>query len=305
MKESTNKSPNKFAAIFTGFKYPEIPFERLNQLEKVGITNIYIILGQPEYKQAQEKRFQIFDDSEKKTILEHYKSHTSKSRLQFHVLNAGEASSEKEKLHFYLNTVKEHYFTNLFFYEKDIPELTQNLRGDASSQREIVTTYILPFFTSTNRALPQLQEFNFSALVKQLMSREVNPCFCYKLGNFDIVNVRWLLNVFTELTVYRIKTDDTGLNNGILQRLTELIIEYDANITELEKAEKDFTNTHKKMYKSLEGSPSSFTKWRHEMNVEKKEYYTEKFYEIIDEAKNIYEEITEDLVFNNRIQLQR
>ncbi len=102
----------KIAVVLSNVETVEIPFGHLHQLDEVGLSTIYILLNEEEYQKAQENKFIVFDDSEPKTVIEHYQ--TQSSRLKFQVINTGKASSEEEKLNFYLNNTPTNHLINLF-----------------------------------------------------------------------------------------------------------------------------------------------------------------------------------------------
>ncbi len=266
------------------------PNELLNQLDEIGILDVYVLLNSNEYLLAQTKRWQPFDDYPLLTFLEQCQLHRKDSRLKFHLVNTGSTSTEEEKLNYYLKNVNEQYLMNLFLCKNPIPWVTQEL----STKLDVVVKtqiYYLPFISFETRNLPSLEKSRSSKKAIELLQRPVNPCLCFQKDSLiDHYHYRWLFNIFIELVTLEIEKKGAKNSVKVKERMNKLIQDYAENIKNLERAEKKFIKTHKAFYRESK-EPSYWTKKQYKNSVLKKERYERKFTEIIIEMANIYQKI--------------
>lgn len=302
MQEKQQNSSFPIAAVFTEVNYEEIPFERLNQLEKAGILNIYLVLSDEEFKLAQQQKIRLFDYDEPKTILEHYESHHENSRLIFHVMNSGNAKTEKEKLDFYLNNVQEQYLTNLFICKDHLDSVDPDLRTIPPTYRDVVVEIPYLFFSLTSYHQPASKKDFSKEKENQLLLREENPCLCFQTGLFDLVNYQWLFNIFTHLIALRIENEQGDHAVKIQRDLKNIFRTYYKNMDNLEDAEKNFIAKHKKVFGTLEQSHVwGLTKQQYQKTVENRAFFEARFPKIITDLIELYEKVTREQIHANKI----
>ncbi|QMT60217.1 hypothetical protein [Legionella sp. PC997] len=278
----------KTAVIWSNVEYLDIPFGHLYQLDKVGISNVIILLNNEEFKKAHETEFVIFDDTEAQTIIEHYQSQSN--RLNIEVINTGTANTEEEKLDFYLKKhSEEHYELHLYLYKETIPWVSEEL----SAKRLIIDTTkypIIPFFTrNTRRQLPLFDAPCSSEQAVKLLQNNLAPCLCYKVDLFDLLHYQWLFNIFVELICLKIKMHEDK-SGEFSSQLNKLIKDFNKNIVDLEKAESNFEKTHKKAYTTLD-KPHAVTRSQHAKNVKRKERLEDNFPKLIGNLVELYEQL--------------
>ncbi|PWY55306.1 hypothetical protein DGG96_12625 [Legionella qingyii] len=278
----------KTAVIWSNVEYTDIPFGHLYQLDKVGISNVIILLNEDEFKKAHEAKFVVFDDTEPQTIIEHYQSQSN--RLKIEVINTGIASTEEEKLDFYLKKhAEEQYKLHLYLCKETIPWVSEEL----SAKPAIIETTkysIIPFFTkNTRRQLPLFEAPCSSDQAIKLLQNNLAPCLCYKLDLFDLLHYQWLFNIFVELISLKIKLHKDKSTEFSLQ-LNNLIKDFNKNIIDLEKAENNFEKTHKKAYSTL-NKPHAVTRLHHAKNVKKKELLENNFPKLIGKLVELYDQL--------------
>ncbi|MCW8443795.1 hypothetical protein OQJ05_06995 [Fluoribacter gormanii] len=278
----------KTAVIWSNVEYSNIPFGHLYQLDKVGITNVIILLNDDEFKKAHKTKFVVFDDTEAQTVIEHYQSQSN--RLKIEVINTGIASTEEEKLAFYLKKhAKKQYKLHLYLCKETIPWVSEELCAKPAITD--TTKYsIIPFFTkNTRRQLPLFEAPSSSEQAIKLLQNNLAPCLCYKLDLFDLLHYQWLFNIFVELISLKIKLHE-GKSVEFSLPFNKLVKDFNKNIADLEKAEKNFEITHKKAYSTL-NSPDKFTLWQHNKNVKKKEQLENKFPKLIGKLIELYDQL--------------
>lgn len=263
------------------------PFGHLYQLDKVGILDVYILLNEHEFLKAHETKFVLFDYAEPKTILEHYQSYSAKLKIQ--VINTGTATTEEEKLHFYLKNAPKHYLLNLFICKESMPWVSEEL----SAKLPIVETTeysFIPFFKSTTRKMmPLFQSPCSSKKAIELLQHDLNPCICYQMSVLDVSYYQWLFNIFVELITLKI-TSHENKHSELSGDLNKLIKAYNKNIAALEKANNSFEQTHKKAYKTLD-EPSAIVRWQHERNVSEKANLEDNFPKLIKQLIKFYSKL--------------
>lgn len=273
----------RIAAILTGVASP-IPFGHLYQLDQVGISNIIILLNAEEFKKAQTTKCAIFDNTEPKTIIEHYQSQSS--RLQIDIMNTETATTEEEKLNFYLKHAKDQYQLNLFLCKGSVPGLNEEISAKPPATDSFTYSFLVPLYTSTARKkLPHFQSPCSSNQVINLLQQNTIPSFCYKMASFDLLNHQWLFNIFVELISIKIKSHEKSTE--LSSELNQIINDFNKNIIALEKAEIIFESTHKKMY-STASAPYTYTQWQHTKNVNYKENLEDNFPKVIRELITLY-----------------
>ncbi|MCL9682525.1 hypothetical protein [Legionella maioricensis] len=278
----------KIAVILSNVEYINIPFGHLHQLDKAGIYNIIILLNEDEFRKAHTTRFVVFDHMEPKTVIEHYQSQSD--RLKIEVINTGVATTEEEKLDFYLKQAEGQYKLNLFLCKESMPWVNEEL--SAKSPVIETTEYsFIPFFKSTvQKKLPLFQSPCSSEQAIKLLEHDLNPCLCYKMAYFDLVHYQWLFNIFVELITLKIKLRE-GENAEFSPQLSKLIKEFNKNIIDLEKAKITFEKTHKKAYGTL-GEPDVITRWQHDKNVKNKMGLEDSFPKLIGKLVKLYGKLT-------------
>lgn len=283
---------NQIAIVFSHIEYVNIPFGHLHQLEKAGILNIYLLLSDAELKEAEQRKFRVFDYMVPQTILEHYKSFSD--HLKIHVMNTEEATTEEEKLFFYLDNVQQQYDLNIFLCKEEMQWTSDNSRAKPP-HIEITRYRFIPFVEKKYRDTPALSEgHSFSDEAVKLLHRDANPCFCHQLGLFDVSNYQWLFNIFVELIKVKISSAQGELHEDLRKKLKNLIKEYNVNIISVEKAEASFNKAHhkarKKSFKTSDGMGFFLTS-KDKENAIKKEQLKESFPEIIKQLIYMYNEI--------------
>ncbi|KTD73161.1 hypothetical protein [Legionella tucsonensis] len=277
----------KIAVILPNVELTNIPFGHLHQLDQVGISNIIILLNEDELKKTQATKFVVFDDTEPQTVIEHYQSQSD--RLKIEVINTGTATTEQEKLDYYLKHAEGQYKLNLFLYKKSIPWTSNEL----SAKPPVIETTeysFIPFFKNTNRKrLPLFQPPCSSEQAIKLLQHDLNPCLCYKMAQFDVLHYQWLFNIFVELISLKIKLHEDK-NAKFLSQLNKLIKDFNKNIIDLEKAEIAFEKSHKKAHFTLD-EPDIITRWQHDKNVEKRMNLDENLPKLIAKLINLYDKL--------------
>lgn len=277
----------KIAVIFLGMEYTDIPFGHLHQLDKIGIANIIILLNKDEFKKAHTTEFVLFDHTKPRTIIEHYQSQSD--RLRIEVIDTGSATTEEEKLDFYLQHADGQYKLNLFLCKESIPWVSEEL----SAKPPVIETTeysFIPFFKSTDRKkLPLFPPPCSSEHAIKLLQDETNPCLCYKIDFFDLLHYQWLFNIFVELISLKIKLHEEK-NAEFLPQLRKLVKEFNKNIINLEKAEIAFEKTHKKAYFTLD-KPKAITLHRHAKNVENKMKLDDDLPKLIGKLIELYDKL--------------
>jgi hypothetical protein len=277
----------KIAIILPNVEYTNIPFGHLYQLDKVGISNIVILLNEDEFKKAHTSKFIVFDHTEPQTVIEHYQSQSD--RLKIEVINTGKATTEEEKLDFYLENAEGQYKLNLFLCKESIPGVSEEL--SAKPPVTVTTEYaLIPFFKWTERKkLPLFQSPCSSDQAIKLLQHDLSACFCYKMSKFDLPYYQWLFNIFVELISLKIKLNE-GKNAEFLAQLSKLIKDFNKNIIDLEKAEIAFDKTHKKAYATLD-EPDAITRWQHDKNVKKKVNLEDNLPKLIGKLVKLYDKL--------------
>lgn len=273
----------RIRAILTGVASP-IPFGHLHQLDQVGISNIIILLSAEELKKAYATKFILFDHTEPKTVIEHYQSHNSRSKIE--IMNTESAITEEEKLNFYLKHAKDQYQLHLFLCKGSMPYLNEAISTKPPATESYTYSFLVPLYTSTTRKkLPLFQSPCSSNQVVNLLQQNAISCFCYKIAPFDLLNNQWLFNIFVELIGIRIKSHEKFTE--LSSKLNHIINDFNQNIIALEKAELNFENTHKKIY-STTSAPYTYTKWQHTKNVTYKENLDDNFSQLICALISLY-----------------
>lgn len=268
------------AAVFSYVDYVNMPLAYLYQLQKIGIFNIYIILNEDEFKKAQSNKFILFDHSEPKTIIEHYQSQSSD--LTIRVINSGKASTEEEKLAFYLENAKETHLLNLFLTNEALPWVNKSFHSDVP---HIEVTTFLNFFEQENRIINIPFQLEMpSAQELELLQHPSNPIICFQRDTFDIGNYQWLFKIFSGLINLRMQTESNIDFSETKAKLDMLITSYKENIDELKKCEELFEVTHKKLYVENDNSVQK----THQRNVENRDKCLKKFPQIINELIDTY-----------------
>lgn len=287
MKSAESITP-QIAVVLSNVEYHNLPFGHLHQLDKIGISNIYILLNEDEFQKANTNKSVLFDHTEPKTIIEHYQSQSS--RLKIQVVNTGAATTEEEKLHFYLENIQEQYALNLFVCNESMPWVNEELSARPPVVETTEYSFIIPFFRSTApKMMPFFDAPCSSEKVIELLQREINPCFCYKKAHFDVLHYQWLFNIFVEIIT--LKLNSTGnASSELSQELSKLIKDYNKNIIALEKAEESFEKTHKEAYKTLD-EPSAILRWQHARNVKARETLDNNFPKLISQLIKLYGEL--------------
>ncbi|WP_454782402.1 hypothetical protein [Legionella sp. WA2022007384] len=281
----------KTAVIWSNIEYTDIPLGHIHQLDKIGISNHIILLSEHEYEKAHETQFVVFDDTEPQSIIEHYQSQNTHLKIQ--VLNTGIATTEEEKLNFYLkNYADQQYQLYLYLCKEAIPGASKEL--SAKPLINGFTKYsLIPFFTKLNRArLPLFQAPCSSDLAIKLMQNNIAPCLCYRIDVFDLLHYQWLFNIFVELISLQIRFHEDKCAPFSVQ-LNKLINEFNKNILALEKTEHSFETTHKKAYSTFK-KPGKLTQWQHGKNVKKKEQLENNFPKLIAKLETLYEQLQEN-----------
>lgn len=277
----------KIAVILPNVELTNIPFGHLHQLDQVGISNIIILLNEDELKKAQATKFVVFDDTEPQTVIEHYQSQSD--RLKIKVINTGTATTEQEKLDYFLKHAEGQYKLNLFLCKKSIHWTSKEL----SAKPPVIETTeysFIPFFKNTNRKrLPLFQPPCSSEQAIKLLQHDLNPCLCYKMAQFDVLHYQWLFNIFVELISLKIKLHEDK-NAKFLSQLNKLIKDFNKKIIDLEKAEIAFEKSHKKAHFTLD-EPDIITRWQHDKNVEKRMNLDENLPKLIAKLINLYDKL--------------
>ncbi|AWN74435.1 hypothetical protein LEAN103870_09990 [Legionella anisa] len=277
----------KIAVILPNVEYTNLPFGRLHQLDKVGISNIIILLSDDELRKAQATQFVVFDDTAPQTVIEHYQSQSD--RLKIEVINTGTATTEEEKLIYYLKYAEGQYKLNLFLCKKSIPWVSEELSAKPPVIKTTEYSFI-PFFKSTDRkSLPLFQPPCSSEQAIKLLQHDLNPCICYKMANFDVLHYQWLFNIFVELISLKIKLHEDK-NTKFLPQLNKLIKDFNKNIIDLEKAEIAFEKSHKKAHFTLD-EPDVITRWQHDKNVKKRMSLDENLPKLIGKLIKLHEKL--------------
>ncbi|CEG55989.1 hypothetical protein [Legionella fallonii] len=245
------------------------------------------MLNEGEFQKAHTTKFAVFDHTEPQTIIEHYQSQSD--RLKIEVINSGNATTEQEKLDFYVSHAEGQYKLNLFICKESIPGVSEEL--SAKPPVTETTKYsLIPFFKSTERKkLPLFQSPCSSDQAVKLLQHDLNPCLCYKMANFDVLHYQWLFNIFVELINLKIKLHE-GNKDEFLPQLSKLIKDFNKNIIDLEKAGIDFEKTNKKAYKTLD-EPGVIRRWQHDKNVKKKESLEDNFPKLIGKLVKLYDKL--------------
>lgn len=124
-----------------------IPFGHLHQLDQVGISTIIILLDEAEFTIAKETTFSIFDNTEPKTLIEHYQSQSLQFKIE--LINTQKATTEEEKLNFYLKHAIEQYQLNLFLCYESMPWVNEELSAKPPSTQLISYSFLnFPIYTS-------------------------------------------------------------------------------------------------------------------------------------------------------------
>ncbi|CEK10755.1 hypothetical protein [Legionella hackeliae] len=284
MKGAESITP-QIAVVLPNVEYHKPPFGHLHQLDKIGISNIYILLNEDEFQKANTDKSILFDNTEPKTIIEHYQSQSS--RLKIRVVNTGGATMEEEKLHFYLENTQDQYLLNLFVCKESIPLVNKELSATPPIVETTDYTFI-PFFKSTDRKMmPLFDAPCSSAKAIELLQRDSNPCLCYQQSNFDVLHYQWLFNIFVELIAFELNSTK---NTASSQELSKLIKNYNKNIIALEKAEESFEKTHKEAYRTLD-EPGAILRWQHVRNVTARETLDNNFPKLISQLISLYGEV--------------
>ena len=286
----------KMSVILPNVEYTNIPFGHLHQLDQVGISNITILLNDEEFEKAHSSKFEVFDDTEPKTVIEHYQSQSDRFKIE--VINTGAASTEEDKLNFYLKHAKGESGLNLFLCHESMPWVSEAL---SARPQDITTTECsaIPFFKSTERKqFPLFKSPCSQESAVKLLQDDLNPCLCYKLAKFDVLHYQWLFNIFVELSSLEMKWDEKK-NAEFFPKFSKIIKQYNENITDLEQAEKAFEKTHKMAYGTLD-EPDLITRWRHEKNVTIKDDIENNFPKLIGQLITLYSKMQENLnILNN------
>lgn len=277
----------KIAVIFANVEYIDLPFGHLYQLDKVGISNIIILLNEDEFEKAHTTRFVVFDHTLPQTVIEHYQSQSD--RLKIDIINTGKATSEEEKLDFYLKHAEGQFELNLFLCKGAIDGVNEEISAKPLIRE--TTEYIhIPFFKSTKRKkVPLFQSPCSSDQTIELLQHEINPCFCYQMSSFDVLHYQWLFNIFVELIHLKIKLHE-GKNADFLSQLNKIINNFNKTILHFEKAEMAFEKTNKKAYNTFD-KPDLILRLRHEKHVKKKERLEEDFPILVNKLVRLYEKL--------------
>ncbi|MCW8399677.1 hypothetical protein OQJ26_12835 [Legionella sp. PATHC038] len=278
----------KIAVIFANVEYTDLPFGHLYQLDRVGISNIIILLNEDEFEKAHTTRIRVFDYTLPQTVIEHYQSQSD--RLQIEIINTGRATTEEEKLDFYLKHAEGQYKLNLFLCKGAIYAVNEEIRAKPLIRE--TTEYIhIPFFKSTKRKkVPFFQSPCSSDQTIELLQHELNTCFCYQMSPFDVMHYQWLFNIFVELINLKIKLRE-GNNAEFLSQLNKIINNFNKTILHFEKAETAFEKTNKKAYNKFD-KPDLILRLRHEKHVKKKERLEDNFPKLVSKLVKLYEKLT-------------
>lgn len=296
------------ACIITGFDRAP-PISMLNQLERIGIVDIYVVLNHEEYLQAPNQRWQYLDDFNLMTGLEHYQSHSNNSQLKFHIIDAANAHTEEEKLQYYLNHLQKNYLMNLFVSQNSLPWVSEKLRSSLKlTVPDSVQLTFFPFISFDKRTLPSLEHSRSSEKAMELLERKENPCLCFQEDkNLDCYHYQWLFNIFVELVTHELKQLDSKQTpkqvSQMKQRMNELIQAFVQNITHLEKAEKDFNkiHAHYRGVKAKDTSLSRLATRRMNKRNKNRDFYAEKFPEIIIAMASIYQHLAKQRQEMNKV----
>jgi len=269
------------AIVLTHLEYSDIPFAHLSQLDKIGLVNIYILLDENETKKAEGTKFVVFDYTKPITILEHYQSQSS--RLKFKVMNTGKTTTEEEKLYFYLQNVQEHHLMNIILCKQALPWSTDDLRAKPRCNTTVTREY--PYFSYFNNTehqiVPSSTKPCSSEKAMALLQRNINPCICYQVGFWDILNYQWIYNIFVELIAFY-PNEATTLNT--------LIKEHNNNAIALNKAQEAFNKTCFNVYKTFD-KPNCLLKWTHENNRRSRDDLEINSLKIINELIQLHNEV--------------
>lgn len=276
--ESYPLEQSRIAIVLTHLEYNDIPFGHLWQLDETKLVNIYILLSEDEIQEAQNKKFKVFGDE--KNILAHYQSQSD--RLKFTVMNTGKATTEEEKIIFYLDNVQEHNLVNIILCKESLPWSSNKLRA----QPRNFSTTKLPFFNYTvHQSMPSSLQSCSSEKELELFHRTINPCICYQVGFWDILNYQWLFNIFVELTTLKINSDENTHD------LVTIIQEHNRNAINLNKAENACDKTCHKVHKTFD-KPGYLLQYTHANNTKKRDDLEINSLKIINKLIQLYQDVT-------------
>jgi hypothetical protein len=301
------KEEDHFSAsvVFSHFeKLP--PYRMLQEIEEVGIRDIYILLNQEEYEHAMEDKYQLLDNSEPLTFLGHYQSFSDKQLVQFHVIKTGDTKNDQEKLQYFIENNTDKYTVNIFVtYQKSFPWVTPELRTQVLGLKKNATQY--QFFKKSvfekERWSHEVYEMQPKSSDKalELLNRKDNPCYCHERNqDCDALYYQWLFNIFSELALQALpKAEERGsFSNHAEERIRELVKNYYQNIFDVEKINKKFEQLHRIVY------PTDIEKYfktkehkkypQFQKIIAKREAVEHRFIEIIKGLMDVYLELKQN-----------
>lgn len=280
-QQATLNSDKPIAAIFTSFTEPDLdrmsPDTRLQQLDKVGIHTVYILVSHDELTNAKNNKYKLFDGDEDMTIIDYYHSYLPKSEKQisFKIIDTKDITSEQDKIDYFLQNTNDDNLINLCFCnESTLPWINEKFSSSAiplHAKQTSVEFLGYTLYENTEFDLPETDQRRSPIAADELLQRDTNPTLCYPRSMWDIVNYQALFNCFVELMTVQLNNDHHQDTTSAKYELENLINRYANNLKQLETANKTYEEAHKHYWRNTDGNePNTSYKHSYQQALEQK-----------------------------------